>query len=170
MNPYIVSLINGSSCVPGVIKLRPLDAHTATALRTATGRQPGLYHKFVNIIFWRKDPVLVLASKTLRNWAVGEQTNENQIWLEKYLMKMFQDHFTPPVDCPQITWDCLDFNYYGDGSFEPNSIQGVIAESAGETQIKWTFKIGTDDSNQILTIDYDGDDQFDTSHNYEPLS
>ena len=54
----------------------------------------------------------------------------------------------------------LDFNYYGDGSFAPNSIQGVIAETAGETQIKWTFKIEPDGSNRILTIDYDGDYQF----------
>ena len=120
-------------------------------------------------IFFRRDPDLLRASETLRKWAIGQTTDEEQNWLENFFMKLFQDYFTP-VDCPQITWEDLDFNYYGDGSFEPDSIQGVIAETAGETQIKWTFKIAPDGSNQILTIDYDGDHQFDTSNNYEPLS
>jgi hypothetical protein len=152
-NPYVLSL----------------DTHTATVLHTATERQPGLYKRFINIFFFRRDPDLLRASETLRKWAIGQTTDEEQNWLENFFMKLFQDYFTP-VDCPQITWEDLDFNYYGDGSFEPDSIQGVIAETAGETQIKWTFKIAPDGSNQILTIDYDGDHQFDTSNNYEPLS
>jgi hypothetical protein len=99
-----------------------------------------------------RDPDLLRVSKTLRKWAIGQMTDDEENSLTFFLMELFKDNFTP-VDCPQITLEDLDFNYYGDGSFAPDSIQGVIAETAGETQIKWTFKIAPDGSNQILTID-----------------
>ena len=136
-NPYVLSL----------------DTHTAIE------RQPGLFHTFVNIFFSMRDPDLLRVSKTLRKWAIGQMTDDEENSLTFFLMELFKDNFTP-VDCSQITLEDLDFNYYGDGSFAPNSIQGVIAETAGETQIKWTFKIEPDGSNRILTIDYDGDYQF----------
>ena len=142
-NPYKINLFN-TVC----------SFRTATGLRTVTGHSPGLYNKFVNICFWPTDPVLLLASETFRKWAVGKQTEENQIWLEKNFMQKFQDHFTP-VDCPQITLDDLVFNYYGDSTFDPNSLQGVIAETSGETQIKWIFKIATDGGMPCLQIHYD---------------
>ena len=94
-NPYKINLFN-TVCA----------FRTATGLRTVTGRSPGLYNKFVNRCFWPTDPVLLLASETFRKWAVGKQTEENQIWLEKNFMQKFQDHFTP-VDCRKSHWTTL---------------------------------------------------------------
>ena len=137
VNPYVLSL----------------DVHTAT------GRQPGLYKKFVNISFNRTKPELLRASEILRKWAIRQTTRADEIWLENLFVKLFQDHFTP-IDCPQVERNDFNFTYYGDGSFKLNSIQGVIGETAGETQIKWTFRIEPDGSNQILNIEYDGDYEF----------
>ncbi len=131
------------------------------ATHTATERQPGLYNTYVSLDFSVGDADLLRVSQTLRKWAIGQSTDKEQNWLTLKLMKLFTENFTP-VDCPQITCEDLDFNYYGDGSFAPDSIQGVIAETAGETQIKWTFKIAPDgdEIEREITIEYDGDYQF----------
>ena len=90
------------------------------------------------------------ASATLRMWHIGQNTYEERDGLENCFMQLFRELF-PHL---QIKWSDFNFEYYGNGSFAPKSIQGVMAKTAGNTRIKWTFQIASDGSNQQLQIDY----------------
>jgi hypothetical protein len=57
------------------------------------------------------------------------QTLEQKQWLENFFMDLFQKHFTAADDWPLLEAEDLDFDYYGDGIFEPGSQQGLIGKA-----------------------------------------
>ena len=141
INPYMVNLSN-----------------TTCTLRTATPHTGQMATKpkyFRNISFFSNDENLLKVNNTLRNWAAGAQTTEQQKWLETFFMKLFHEHFIP-IDSTEIEAEELDFNYFGDGNFTPNSRQGVTAKSKPTSekvhQISWIFKIAPNGNMNNLEI------------------
>ena len=147
INPYMVNL-------------------STSTLRTATphtGRMATKHKYFRGMFFYSNDENLLKVKKTLRNWAAGAQTTEQQKWLETFFMKLFHEHFIP-IDSTEIEVEELDFNYFGDGNFAPNTPQGVTAESKLTSEkvheIKWIFQIAPDGNMNTLEISYEGYNQF----------
>ena len=146
---------------PYILRLDSLDALNQHP--EPEGQAKPLCELSTIITFDPDNMLMHIATAFLRSWASQVQTKQQQKWMEDFCMTKFQEHFTAADDWPLLEAEDLDFDYYGDGIFEPGSQQGLIGKAPAYTDdlrlretVTCMFDIDEDGSMHQLHIHYSG--------------